>query len=251
MLGAASSVTQTTATLNATINPNGGDVTKCEFDYGPTESYTKSSPCAALPGAGDSPVAVFASIKGLVASTTYRFRIVATNSGGTSNGADETFTTLANPPAGETDEKHEEATAKTGVLGIKGALPAATLANTSLTTGPKGTLSVEVSCPVGTITCTGTITLRTLNAVDTATVHQSKKRKAVVLTIAVGSFKVTGGHLATIKLRLSPKARTLLQHTHVLRARATIVAHDPTGTTHTTQTILMIRAAKAKHGYRS
>ena len=32
----ASSVTQTTATLNATVNPNGGEVSKCEFEYGTT-----------------------------------------------------------------------------------------------------------------------------------------------------------------------------------------------------------------------
>jgi hypothetical protein len=36
-----------------------------------------------------------------------------------------------------------------------------------------------------------------------------------------------------------------------LRARVVIVAHDPEGATHTTQTILTIRAANAKHGKRS
>ncbi|MGA8352873.1 MAG: choice-of-anchor Q domain-containing protein [Solirubrobacteraceae bacterium] len=246
---AASSVTQTTATLNATINPNGGRITKCEFDYGPTESYARSVPCATLPGSGDSAVAVSASISGLVASTTYHFRVVASNSGGTSDSTSGTFTTSSNPPVSAPgDEKHEEeATAKTGVLGFNEALPNATLTNTSPSVTPDGDLSVEVSCPAETISCTGTITLKTLNAVSKAKAHKSKTRKAAILTIAVGSFNVTGGHVATIKLHFSRKARTLLSHTPVLRARATVVAHDPAGATHTTQTTLTIRAAKIQH----
>jgi hypothetical protein len=39
-----------------------------------------------------------ASLQGLSAATTYHFRIVATNKGGTSNGSDKTFVTPANSP---------------------------------------------------------------------------------------------------------------------------------------------------------
>ncbi len=92
---AASSVTQTSATLNATVNPNGAPVNECKLEYGPTVSYGKSQPCSSSPGSGGSPVAVSASITGLTANTTYHFRISATNGGGTSEGSDETFTTLA------------------------------------------------------------------------------------------------------------------------------------------------------------
>jgi hypothetical protein len=176
----------------------------------------------------------------------------------------QSITTSSNPPTGETGEhlatrssleeekaavkKHEEeAAARTGVLGVEGALPDATLTKASLTAGSEGTLNVEVSCPAGTISCTGTITLKTLNAVSAATAHRAKKRKATIVTLAVGSFKVTGGHMTTVKLRLWPKARALLAR-KALRVRATIVARDPAGATHTTQTILKIRAANAKHG---
>jgi hypothetical protein len=38
---------------------------------------------------------VAANISGLTASTTYHFRIVATNSSGTAYGSDSTFTTLS------------------------------------------------------------------------------------------------------------------------------------------------------------
>jgi len=96
--GAASSVTQSGATLNASVNPNGGNVTDCHFEYGPTGGYGGSVGCSPAPGAGGSPVGVSAAIGSLSADTSYHFRVVATNGGGTSYGADVSFTTLPDPP---------------------------------------------------------------------------------------------------------------------------------------------------------
>ena len=93
----ATAVTQTTATLNASVNPNGGNVTECTFDYGATIAYGSSVPCSALPGSGSSSVAVSGSVTSLLANTTYHFRIVATNAGGSSEGADQTLTTPPTP----------------------------------------------------------------------------------------------------------------------------------------------------------
>jgi hypothetical protein len=90
----ASSVTQTSASLNATVNPNGQTVSDCHFEYGTTEAYGPSVPCSSLPASGESPVEVSASLGSLSANTAYHFRIVATNPGGTSYGSDQTFTTL-------------------------------------------------------------------------------------------------------------------------------------------------------------
>jgi hypothetical protein len=91
---AASAVGQTAATLNASVNPRGGALSTCKFEYGTSTSYGSSASCATLPGSGSSPVAVSASIaSGLVANTEYHFRISATNAGGTSKGADATFKT--------------------------------------------------------------------------------------------------------------------------------------------------------------
>jgi hypothetical protein len=124
--------------------------------------------------------------------------------------------------------------------------PDAKLASTSLTVSPSGIVNVKVTCPAGESSCTGTVMLQTLNAVIAgATVRQSKKRKAAILTLASGSFRVAGGQVKTLTLRLSAEARKLLATTHVLRARATIVAHAPTGAKHTTQTIVTLRALKA------
>ena len=91
----ASFVAQKAATLNATVNPNGAETTKCTFEFGPTESYGSQVPCASSPGASKSPVAVSATISGLAERSTYHYRIVARNAGGTSYGADRSFTTLS------------------------------------------------------------------------------------------------------------------------------------------------------------
>ena len=91
--GGALSVTQDSATLNATVNPQGEDVSECEFEYGITSSYGSSAPCAPSPGSGAAAVAVSASIGRLTANTTYHFRVRATNPEGTSESSDSTFTT--------------------------------------------------------------------------------------------------------------------------------------------------------------
>jgi DNA-binding beta-propeller fold protein YncE len=233
--GAASSLTQTSATLNAAVFLNRGTVEACHFDYGITTSYGISVPCATPPEA----VEVSAPIAGLAAGTTYHFRIVATNEGGTSNGADQALTTL---PAATLPQ---QGLVSQGVLPSQQhkapLVPDAKLASTSLAVSSSGTVNVNVTCPAGESSCTGTVTLRTLNAVTaSATGDQSKKRKAAILTLAIGSFRVAGGQAKAVRLHLSAKARTLLSRTPVLRVRATVVAQDPAGASHTTQTTVTL-----------
>jgi phosphodiesterase/alkaline phosphatase D-like protein len=105
-------VTQTTATLCATVNPNGSEVSACSFEYGPTTSYGSIAACAPAPGSGTSPVEVHAEVSGLSPNTTYHFRVSATNADGTSKGADQTLKTLPNPPTlGECVVKATQTTA--------------------------------------------------------------------------------------------------------------------------------------------
>src|SRR5207302_6574456 len=78
----ASRIGQQSAQLNATVNPNGGTVTDCHFDWGTGESYGSSIACSSLPGSGTSPVPVSAQLTGLTPGTTYHTRIVAANAGG-------------------------------------------------------------------------------------------------------------------------------------------------------------------------
>jgi phosphodiesterase/alkaline phosphatase D-like protein len=99
----ASSVAQTSATLNATVDPEDEPVSDCHFEYGTTEAYGASIPCSPSPGSGTSPVAVAAAVSGLSPSTAYHYRVVATNGTGTSEGSDRTFeTTASQPPAAVT-----------------------------------------------------------------------------------------------------------------------------------------------------
>ena len=78
------------AKLNGSVNPH-GLTTTVYFQYGRTTSYGSRTPNQTRNGNNDQNV--FANILGLSAHTTYHFRIVATNSGGTRYGTDRTFTT--------------------------------------------------------------------------------------------------------------------------------------------------------------
>jgi hypothetical protein len=89
-------VGQIAAQVSANVNPNSGLVSDCRVEYGLTTSYGSQKTCSPAPGEGAVAVAVKASLTGLAPSTLYHYRMVATNSGGTSNGVDHTFITL--PP---------------------------------------------------------------------------------------------------------------------------------------------------------
>jgi len=80
------------ATLNSLVDPH-GLTTTVYFQYGPTTSY--GSTTSGQTKSGNTYQSVSANVGGLGASTTYHFRIVATNSGGTRYGSDSTFTTLS------------------------------------------------------------------------------------------------------------------------------------------------------------
>jgi hypothetical protein len=80
------------ATLNGSVDPH-GLTTTVYFQYGTTTNYGLTT--AIQSKTGNTYQNVTANISGLTASTTYHFRIVATNSAGTRYGSDRTFTTLS------------------------------------------------------------------------------------------------------------------------------------------------------------
>ncbi len=118
--GAATGVTQTSATVSGQVNSNGA-ATTYHFDYGPTTTYGSSTPTAKA-ATGTSTVS--AAVKNLVPGTTYHFRLVATNANGTTNGGDARFTTIASPPPGATTGASqgvtEVAATLTGVVNTHG-----------------------------------------------------------------------------------------------------------------------------------
>ena len=95
---APSVITPIMATLQGTVNDNGA-ATSVIFQYGPTTSY--GSTITATPStiaAGSGPTAVAAAIWGLTPNTLYHYQVSATNSAGTTNGGDQSFTTYPAPP---------------------------------------------------------------------------------------------------------------------------------------------------------
>jgi hypothetical protein len=89
----ATNVGQTSATLSATVNPNGAS-TALYFDYGFTTSYGSTVIYGSV-GSGTTPVTHTFVLKGLNCGTTYHYRARAQNSGGTTNGNDQTFNASA------------------------------------------------------------------------------------------------------------------------------------------------------------
>lgn len=93
----ATGVGPATATLGGTVNPN-GQPTTWFVEYGTSTSYgTKSATADA--GSGTAAKSVSVGISGLTAGKTYHFRVVASSSAGTVNGADATFVTAEAPIA--------------------------------------------------------------------------------------------------------------------------------------------------------
>jgi DNA-binding beta-propeller fold protein YncE len=102
-------VQQTSARLEGTVNPDGVQLTDCDFAYTDqadfeTNGYSgpdsKTSPC--VPDAASMPPdssdhTVTADVTGLSPNTTYHFRLVAANASGSNQSEDRTFTTQGPP----------------------------------------------------------------------------------------------------------------------------------------------------------
>ena len=95
--GGATSVKNNSAVLNATINP-GGIRTVYVFQYGLTTGYGAQTATRSA-GSGTTNVAVKTGIAKLTSGTVYHYRVVATNSQGTTIGKDRQFKTTGQPPA--------------------------------------------------------------------------------------------------------------------------------------------------------
>ena len=94
---AATSVTGAGATLNGTVNAKNGSTT-VTFEYSKDSTFaTGVTSVAATPGTvtGTTDTSVTKAITGLDAATTYYFRVVAVNRGGTTTSTNQSFTTGA------------------------------------------------------------------------------------------------------------------------------------------------------------
>lgn len=91
-INAATALTVSSATLNGSVI-NGAN-SNIIFEYGLTTSYGSTVTATPSPVTSNTATPVSANITGLVAGTTYHYRVKATNTLGTSFGSDETFTTV-------------------------------------------------------------------------------------------------------------------------------------------------------------
>jgi hypothetical protein len=245
-------VTEASATLKGTVNPEGSEVKSCLFEYGTSLPSGKTAACspATIP-AGTSAVSVSAAISGLTAGTSYSVKLTGTNGNGTAFSTTVTFTTAGTPPGGGGGgggggNGGGETSIITpppgggGVLGNRAVSPAVTLSGSPSPVSKVGAFALKLHCASGATICSGTITLKTSKAIAAA-----KGKKPAILALASGSFSLSGGELKSVTLHLSSTARKVLARTHVLSALATIVARDAAAETATTKAAFALHPAKA------
>ena len=96
------------AQLHAVVTPEGAD-TSYFFEYGLSAGYGLRVPATAVGvGAGRVALEVSEPVSGLSAGTEYHFRVVASSSDGTAEGADMVFRTFAAPAGGLPDGRGYE-----------------------------------------------------------------------------------------------------------------------------------------------
>ena len=214
--GPASALTADSATLGGDVEAHGVP-TSYWFEYGTTTAYGTTTP-AADAGAGTSAVAAAASLAGLSPATTYHYRLVAANSGVTTHGADQTFTTVALPAP---------VVAPTPAPGFAGVR----LVSRKLSYRGRF-VTLKLRCPAGTAgRCTGTTKL---------TVRGRSVGRA--------RFSLAAAHQRALKVRVSAAGRRLLSHARRVAGKDAITAHDGAGHARTTAarvTIWRLRGARA------
>jgi len=214
------------ATVHGTVAPN-GQATTYHFDYGTTSAYGSSTPSASA-GSGTTTVDVSAALSGLKPQTTYHYRLVATSSDGTSEGADATFTT-SNPPPSVTTQAASSVTSSSAHLnGSVGPNGLATTyhfeygtttaygSRTSDASAGSGTGSTDVSARVGGLQAgtryhfriVATNASGTTDGADLSFVTQAAAAPSVS-TASAASVSTSG---ATLRGSVNPRGRPATYH---------------------------------------
>jgi hypothetical protein len=203
---AATAVTDTTATLNGVIDPHGNNRTSYRFRYGIT-GYDTATPITELPGAGNGPRAVSATITGLTPATTYHFRLFAGDGHfpGAAAGDDVTFTTASGPPPATTTAAPAAAPAPVAVPTLPASLPSVAptpeLGKTVTVAPVSGTVKVKAPGAAGFVVLGAGGTVPSGAVVDT-------RAGEVALTTALpgGKTQTAQFHGGVFGVRQSPTA---------------------------------------------
>jgi hypothetical protein len=147
-------IAETTATLTGTVNPQDAALTECRFEYGPSEAYGQSAPCATPLPIGGANQAVGASLSALTANTTYHFRLVASSASGVAVSLGTTFKTASpglvqpHPSIGGLPARGQRLTCKSGVSASGVILSYAWLRDTAAIAGATGSTYTVSSADV-------------------------------------------------------------------------------------------------------
>jgi large repetitive protein len=225
---AANEVARSSAALYASVNPLGGPISACNFEWGTTTAYGHTVECGFVSGASAFPseatgfVPVFARIFGLHPSTTYHVRIVAVGEGGTADGGDETFTTeealifpeKEAPKAPPPPASHPPAAIGVGSFFAAQLLPSGKAARIG-TLLKFGLFKQRFRAPEA-----GTEVVKWYFLPPGAKLAKASKKAQPVL-VASGTivFRVAGS--AEMKIRLSSRGKALLKRSKRLRLTAT------------------------------
>ena len=245
--GPASAVTDQSATLNGSVDPQGAPASY-RFEYGTTTAYGSTTPSTDASSGGA--VAAAATLGGLSPATTYHYRVVATNAGGVTNGADQTFTTASPPPPASTSTA-TTSTSTTSTASTSTATTSPSTTSTSTTTAPGSAfagvklvsarlsfgakfVTLKLTCPAGTVArCSGRTKLTVRRRAG------SGAASSVVLGRA--PFSIAAARQGTIKVRISATGRRLLSGVDGLSGRDTNATRDGAGQSKTTVAAVSIR----------
>jgi hypothetical protein len=114
----ANPVGRTTATLQGVVDPRESLVEQCYFKWGAVSVSEHTTPCSSSPGAGNEFVRVSAELEGLSESTTYFYRVVATNVFGENESGQRNFTTEPTVPRVQLRKTNEVAARSALLKGV-------------------------------------------------------------------------------------------------------------------------------------
>jgi len=218
--GNATAITPTSATVNATVNPEGQSTTYY-FEYGTTTSYG-SKTSSADAGSGSTDVKVSTQVEPLAPNTTYHYRVVATNASGTTLGADVSFKT-PKPPVPVVLTRHATGVTQTsatanGTVNPEGQATSYVFeygtspaygAQTPPASAGSGTKTIVVSATIGALVPNTTYHYRLLATSVNGTTygHDTSFRTAALpagVTLGALPAEITFGQLTSLGGRVLP-----------------------------------------------
>jgi plastocyanin len=238
--GTASAVTQTEATLSGTVDANGSG-TEYFFQYGPTASYGHTTALTGVP-ADNLNHKVSARLIGLAPGGEYHFRLIAKNEAGTTEGADQMFSTQK-PSAIVVSTNPNPMSQPLATMGMFAPMPMQTkeappapVARLKLT-APRHRASVHGSIEVTSSGGGGRLEVDLLAraASPAANPHRGQLLVGRLVRTSVPAGKVT------FSVALNPRGKSMLRHHHRLTLTVRVTFAPPAGTTVSRITSIVLR----------